>query len=104
EITLQSGMRYQEHPSFAHTASGNYRWHLPPAASFPQIEHPDALPEKDTRELRAEDYVYQIKRLAHPLLECPIFPLLANYIDGFADLHQLLEAEIARLREARRQG
>ena len=69
-----------------------------------RVEHPDALPAKGTRELRAADYVYQIKRLAHPLLECPIFPLLANYIEGFTAFRQMLEAEIAQIRAARRQA
>jgi ABC-type transport system substrate-binding protein len=104
DITLQAGIRYQNHPSFARHADGTYRWHLPPAGAFPAIEHPDDLPAKGTRVLRAEDYAYQIKRLAHPLLECPIFPILANYIDGLATFHDTLEAEIARIRAARRQA
>ena len=83
EIRLRPGIQYQDHASFAQAQDGTYLWHLPPGASFPPVEHPDALPVKGTRELRAADYVYQIKRLAHPLLECPIFPLLANYIEGF---------------------
>jgi oligopeptide transport system substrate-binding protein len=104
EITLRPGIRYQDHPSFARQADGTYRWHLPSGASFPQIEHPDDLPQKATRDLRAADYVYQIKRLAHPLIECPIFPLLANYIDGFAAFRATLEDEIDRRRAARRQA
>jgi ABC-type transport system substrate-binding protein len=104
EITLQPGIHYQEHASFARTADGRYRWHLPPDAALPPMEHPAMLPDKATRELRAADYAYQIKRLAHPLLACPIAPLLANYIEGFGDLQAALDAEIARLRAARRQA
>jgi oligopeptide transport system substrate-binding protein len=104
EIRLRPGIQYQDHASFAQTQDGSYRWHLQPGASFPPVEHPDALPAKGTRELRAADYVYQIKRLAHPLLECPIFPVLANYIEGFAAFRQTLEAEIAHIRAARRQA
>ena len=104
EITLRPGIRYQEHPSFARDATGTYTWHLPPDASLPRVEHPEALPTKGTRTLRAEDYVYQIKRLAHPLLECPIFPLLASYIEGFAEFHDTLEGEVRRVRAARRQA
>jgi ABC-type transport system substrate-binding protein len=104
EITLQPGIFYQDHPAFARNADGTYRWHLSPDESFPKIEHPDDLPEKATRTLRAADYVYQIKRLAHPLLTCPIFPLLANYIKGFAAFRDTLEREIARIRAARRQA
>jgi ABC-type transport system substrate-binding protein len=104
EVTLRSDIRYQEHPAFARTPDGKYRWHLQPGESFPPIEHPDDLPEKGSRELRAEDYVYQIKRLAHPLLDCPIFALLANYIDGFAEFHDTLNREITRIRAERRQA
>ena len=57
EIKLRPGVRYQDHPSFAQTAEGQYRWHLKPGESFPEIEHPDDLLEKGTRALRAEDYV-----------------------------------------------
>ncbi|MSQ47291.1 MAG: peptide ABC transporter substrate-binding protein [Deltaproteobacteria bacterium] len=104
EITLRSDVRYQEHPAFAQTADGKHRWHLAVGASFPKIDHPNDLPEKGARELHAEDYAYQIKRLAHPLLDCPIFPVLTNYIAGFAELRKALEAEITRIRTERRQA
>ena len=103
-ITLRQDVRYQPQPSFARTTTGAYRWHLPPGESFPPIRHPAELPGQDTRALRAEDYIYQIKRLAHPLLECPIYPLLANYIEGFAALRQTLEQDIERVRAARRRA
>ena len=38
-----------------------------------------------TRELIADDYVYQIKRLAHPRLHSPIFGLMSEYIVGLKD-------------------
>ncbi|MBT5098702.1 MAG: ABC transporter substrate-binding protein, partial [Proteobacteria bacterium] len=38
-----------------------------------------------SRILTAEDYVYQIKRLAHPNLHSPLAGLLSNYIRGFKD-------------------
>lgn len=104
DITLQPGTRYQDHPAFARRSDGTYRWHLSADESLPDIDHPNALPEQDTRNLRAEDYVYQIKRLAHPLIECPIFPILATYIEGFAAFRQTLETEVARIRAARRQA
>src|SRR5262249_41512768 len=72
DILLRPGTQYQDHPSFARAADGTYRWHLQPGVSFPRVEHPEDLPAQSSRTLRAEDYVYQIKRLAHPLLQCPI--------------------------------
>ncbi len=104
EIALRPGIHYQDHPAFAQTKEGKYRWHLQPGDSFPEIEHPNDLAETGTRELRAEDYVYEIKRLAHPLLDCPIAPLLSNYIEGFGEFHDLLASEITRIRAERRQA
>lgn len=104
EITLRPGIRYENHPAFAQTTAGAYRWLLQTGEHFPAIAHPNDLPEHATRELRAEDYAYQIKRLAHPLLDCPIFALLANYIDGMAEFHDELETEVNRIRQERRQA
>jgi len=124
EIRLKPGIRYQNHPCFARTAGGQYRWHLPPGQSFPtKIEHPDELllseprasasgrlPDgrgsepPSAREVLAEDYVYQIKRLAHPSLACPIAPVLVNYIAGFADFQKALADELGRVREERRKA
>lgn len=104
EIHLKPGGRYQEHPCFAQRSDGKYRWHLDPGQSFPTIAHPDELPDKGSREVRAEDYAYQIKRLAHPGLECPIAAVLASYIEGFEGFRKGLDAELARLREERRKA
>ncbi len=38
-----------------------------------------------TRELIAADYIYQIKRLAHPKLHCPILSLMSEYIVGLRE-------------------
>ncbi|MGD0089386.1 MAG: ABC transporter substrate-binding protein [Planctomycetota bacterium] len=115
EIRLKPGIKYQEHPCFTKSPSGDYRWHLGPRQSFPAISHPDELLFKtgqtvaeslppSSREVRAEDYVYQIKRLAHPGLECPIASVLGTCIEGFEDFRATLAAELARVREERRKA
>lgn len=103
-IRIRPGIRYQDHPSFARRPDGHYPWFLKPGQQFPPIRHPNELPEQASRELLAEDYVYQLKRLASPLLECPIFPLLRTYIEGFDEFHQQLTQEVNRVREDRRQS
>ncbi len=50
--------------------------------------HP-ALPGK--RELTAEDYVYEIKRLASPAVSSPIFGVMSDYIVGFKDYAKTLQ-------------
>ena len=44
-----------------------------------------------TRELIARDYVYQIKRLAHPRLHSPIMQLMGDYIVGLKDYAEVLK-------------
>ncbi|MBI3831016.1 MAG: ABC transporter substrate-binding protein [Planctomycetes bacterium] len=101
-IKLRGDVQYQDHPCFARNADETYRWHLGPNDDFPKIDHPDELSGKDTRKLRAEDYAYQLKRLAHPLLQCPIFGLLADYVDGLGDFQATLNKEVERIRAERR--
>lgn len=43
-----------------------------------------------TRELIADDYIYQIKRLANPAVSSPIYGLMSNYIVGFEKYGQTL--------------
>ncbi|TCJ13189.1 peptide ABC transporter substrate-binding protein [Parasulfuritortus cantonensis] len=43
------------------------------------------------RELTAADYVYEVKRLAHPGLHSPIFGLMSDYIVGLRELGTELE-------------
>ena len=42
--------------------------------------------ETGSRELRADDYIYEIKRLAHPRLHSPIFGMMAEHIVGLKEL------------------
>ncbi|HEY3323728.1 MAG TPA: ABC transporter substrate-binding protein [Planctomycetota bacterium] len=107
EIHLKPGMKYANHPCFAKNADGSYRWHLPTGASFPKkIEHPDQLGESGTRTVTADDFLYQIKRMASPLLPdgCPIAPVLATYIQGFEEFQATLAKEVKRVRDERRKA
>ena len=104
EVRLKPGIRYADHPCFARTPDGAYRYHLGPDGTLPKIGHPDELPFKGTRELIAEDYVYQAKRLANPLIECPITQTLASYVEGFSEFQGRLEKEIERIRFERRKA
>lgn len=86
EIEIQPGIRYQPHPAFAEDSSGNLVNLDLSSDELNQIHHLSEFDNVGTRELIAEDYVYQIKRLAHPKLQSPIFGLMAQYIDGLDEL------------------
>jgi len=94
EINIRPGILYQPHPAFAQDEQGRYRYH---ALSREEIASKWTLADfahTGTRELTAEDYVYQIKRLAHPRVHSPLYGLMSQYIVGLQEL-------AATLREAR---
>ncbi|MCK6391449.1 MAG: ABC transporter substrate-binding protein, partial [Azonexus sp.] len=80
ELRLQPGIRYQPHPAFALDASGQPRY-LGKDVAEGRTRIAD-FPETASRELTADDYIYQIKRLAHPRLHSPIFGMMADKIIG----------------------
>ncbi|MGH8743163.1 MAG: ABC transporter substrate-binding protein, partial [Burkholderiales bacterium] len=91
DIRIKSGIRYQPHPAFAQEAGGKLIYlNLTPEALEPIYALSD-FKEKGTRELTAEDYVYEIKRLAHPRLHLPIFGLMSDYITGLKEYAETLK-------------
>ncbi len=93
EIRIRPGIRYQPHPAFSLDGAGKPRYLPIPTALLDEVTAIPDFPEPGTRELTAEDYVYQIKRLAHPGLHSPILGLMAGHIVGLGDLAKTLEAE-----------
>jgi ABC-type transport system substrate-binding protein len=91
DIEIQPGIRYQPHPSLAKDAQGDYRYHGLDNSSLQDIYTLSDFEDTGTRELTAEDYVYQIKRLAHPKTNSPIFGVMAEYIDGLPEYAQRLK-------------
>lgn len=88
-ITIQKDILYQPHPAFAKDAKGYIYHNLNKRQALKYKELKD-FKEIGTRELVAEDYVYQIKRLADPKVNSPIFGFLSPYIKGFYELRQEL--------------
>ncbi|MBL8481412.1 MAG: ABC transporter substrate-binding protein [Rhodocyclaceae bacterium] len=96
EIRLKPGVRYQPHPAFARKPDGSYAYHALSDADLHGIRQLRDFPLTDTRELSAEDYAYEIKRLAHPRLHSPIFGLMSDYLVGLKELAATLRADAAR--------
>jgi oligopeptide transport system substrate-binding protein len=84
EIRIRPGIRYQPHPGFIES---NHRLERKKVEG---LKSPYDLP-LGTRELVADDFIYQIKRLAHPRLHSPIFGLMAEYIVGMAQFAEQLK-------------
>ncbi len=100
DIRIRPGIRYQPHPAFARDASGNYLYHQLGAERLKKIYSLADFAETGSRELVAADYVYQIKRLAHPRLFSPIFGIMSEYIVGLKEYAARLEAADRALRAA----
>ncbi|MDP1664945.1 MAG: ABC transporter substrate-binding protein [Methylobacter sp.] len=84
-IEIQPGIRYQPHPALAKNIQGDYKYHQLDKAQIEAATSLNDFKATGSRELTAEDYVYQIKRLAHPKIQSPIAEIMKNYIVGFDD-------------------
>ncbi|MCW5588672.1 MAG: ABC transporter substrate-binding protein [Legionellales bacterium] len=95
-IQIKPGIFFQNHPAFAKDSFGNYRYqHL----TLPQLEKINTLSDfthTATRELTAEDYVYQIKRLANPKVHSPILGLMSQHIVGLKEYSQRLSEALQK--------
>jgi len=105
DITIQAGIYYQPHPAFARDASGNWRYQHLKAEDLDGIHRISDFKETGTRELTAADYVYQIKRLAHPRLQSPVFGIMSDYIVGLKEYAATLaQAQQELASQGRRDG
>lgn len=99
-IAIKPDIRYQPHAAFARNASGDYAYHALSAEQLSRIDTLAGFAGRGTRELLAEDYVYGIKRLAHPHLHSPILGLMSGYIVGLGDFAKDLQKSALALRRA----
>ncbi|RTZ58347.1 MAG: peptide ABC transporter substrate-binding protein, partial [Gammaproteobacteria bacterium] len=90
-ISIRPGILYQPHPAFARDVFGSPSYLDMGRKSLRGINKLSDFRETGTRELVASDYVYEIKRLAHPALQSPIFGLMSEYIVGLADYAKTLQ-------------
>lgn len=98
DIRIKSGVRYQPHPAFV---PENLR--LSPADIKRKFTIAD-FGRTGTRELTADDYVYQIKRLGHPRVNSPIFGHMTDYIVGLKEFGETLKGADRKLIEIEGRG
>jgi oligopeptide transport system substrate-binding protein len=95
EIKIKPGIYYQPHPAFVKNSVDIFRYHRLGENELDDIYQLKDFSHTATRELTAADYVYQIKRLAHPALQSPIFGLMSNYILGLDQYNKKLSSILA---------
>lgn len=92
-IKIQSGVMYQPHPALVTGKMDEYVYHNLAEKDLKGIHTLNDFKETGTRELTAADYVYQIKRMAHPKIHSPIAGLMSQYILGLSELSKQIEDE-----------
>ena len=96
-VSIKEGIQFQPHPAFARDDAGELLYHNLTEEAIEPIQTLSDFEHTGSRELTAEDYVYQIKRLASPKIHSPILGLMSEYIVGLSDY-------AASLRELTKQG
>jgi oligopeptide transport system substrate-binding protein len=93
DIHIRPGILYQPHPAFAKDEKGEPAYLSLPESEIRSKYRLSDFRKTGTRELVADDYVYEIKRLAHPQLVSPIYSHMTDYIVGLKELGDRLKRD-----------
>jgi ABC-type transport system substrate-binding protein len=93
DIRIRPGILYQPHPAFAKDDKGEPLYLSLPEREIRLKYELSDFPRTGTRELTAEDYLYEIKRLAHPRVVSPIYGHMTDYIVGLRELADRLKRD-----------
>lgn len=91
-IPIKHDIFYQPHPAFVKDDNGNWLYHHLTDEQIANVEDLADFEKKGTRQLVAADFVYQIKRLAHPEVHSPILGVMAEHIVGLKEYAEQLRA------------
>ncbi|MEK9710986.1 MAG: ABC transporter substrate-binding protein, partial [Thalassolituus sp.] len=91
-FTVAPGIYYQPHPALAQNKLGEPVYAFESADEVTSYSKLSDFEETGSRELIAEDYVYQMRRLADPTLLSPIRGLLSEYILGMNEFGEAVKA------------
>ncbi len=92
-IDIRPDIRYQPHPALARREDGSFYYHDLSAADLQPINVLSDFEHTGTRELVAEDFVNEIKRMADARRHCPVAGILGEYIVGFTEFRESLKAK-----------
>ncbi|MBZ0220307.1 MAG: ABC transporter substrate-binding protein [Candidatus Methylomirabilis sp.] len=102
ELKVRDGILYQDHPAFALDRDGKPLYQGVEENEIGGIKGVSDFPVKGTRELTADDFIYQIMRLADPQVESPVLSILEKYILGLEEYAKALRADLEEIRSERR--
>ena len=102
ELRVKRGVMYQEHPAFARDAAGKPLYSGLDEKGLLGVSGPEDFKVKGTRELTADDFIYQIMRLADPQVESPVLSILEKYILGLKEYSDALRVDLEEIRAKRR--
>ena len=91
-IPIKHDILYQPHPAFVKDENGNWLYHHLTDEQIANVEDLADFEKTATRQLVAADFVYQIKRLAHPEVHSPILGVMAEHIVGLKEYAEQLRA------------
>ncbi|EAT12080.1 ABC transporter substrate-binding protein [Bermanella marisrubri] len=82
---IKPGIQYQPHPSFATDENGKFIYNFKTKDESAAFKSLKDFTQMGSKELTADDYIYQIKRLADPMRLAPLRGLLSQYILGMSE-------------------
>jgi peptide/nickel transport system substrate-binding protein len=94
-IRVNSQAHYQPHPAFAKDEKGNPLYLFDSEQLSEDFNTIADFKVTGSRPVHANDFIYQIKRLADPKLKSPMLGVMAQYIVGLSDLSKTL-ADVPR--------
>ena len=99
DIGIKHGVYYQPHPAFARDKEGRSIYDHLTDSDLSNFHGIGNFHQTGTQELTSADYVYEIKRLAEPSLNSPIFGLMSDYILGLKEYSATLQKAASALKK-----
>ncbi|MEK6758702.1 MAG: ABC transporter substrate-binding protein [Deltaproteobacteria bacterium] len=104
EIRIKKDVLYQPHPAFARGPDGTAVNMGLTRADLSGVESLADIKKTGTRGLVADDFIYQMMRLADPLNESPVLSILEKYILGLDEFAAGLRADLEDIRKTRKKA
>lgn len=101
-VRLKTNLFYGEHPALAKDGAGASLYRGIEGAKLSGLKSPLGLGVQGSRVATARDFVYQWKRLANPLNESPLAPVLADVVLGFAEAQAAMARAVGLERDLRK--